>query len=76
MMKTDIKVTVKHEEYRKLFKMYTQLESLVEYNELTSNGKDFQFMIDDIVSRAKETLKEYHDLRPEMQYVKKENIKF
>lgn len=58
-MQENTEITMKYGEYRKLYRMYCHLESLVEYNELIADGQNFQFMVDHITTRAKATIKEY-----------------
>lgn len=58
-MLDNTEITMKYGEYKKLYRMYCHLESLVEYNELIADGQNFQFMVDHISERARITLEEY-----------------
>lgn len=70
MENEDITVTIKLDEFRKLYQNKIILESLVKYFNRCKNNEPFEFMVDDLLRRAEESLKHYNDV-----YEKEEDSK-
>ena len=70
MENEEMTITVKLDEFRKLYQHKTILESLVRYTKMVKNNEPFEFMVDDLLRRGEECLKHYNDV-----YEKEEDSK-
>lgn len=68
-------VTIPLDEFSELYKIKTNVESMLRYRERVKNGEPFEFMIDDIAIRMENYLHYYNNTYDRLDKAKKEGGK-